>query len=85
MLHLYVCDVSGNNIHLRFQGTETVSTNAAVTSQQQEGDKSEKMNQIFQPKELLHKSASELPDGVDPTQKEVCLSALLINHRNKSG
>uniref|UniRef100_H3DLM0 Advillin n=1 Tax=Tetraodon nigroviridis TaxID=99883 RepID=H3DLM0_TETNG len=48
--------------------------NAVVTSQQQECGKSEKMHQLFQPKELIHKSASELPDGVDPTQKEKYLS-----------
>lgn len=47
-----------------------------MTSQQQECGKSEKM--LFQPKELIRKPASELPDGVDPTQKEVRLSTLLI-------
>lgn len=49
-----------------------------MTSQQQECGKSEKMHQLFQPKELIRKPASELPDGVDPTQKEVSLSTLLI-------
>lgn len=61
-----------------------MSTNAVMTSQRQECGKSEKMYQLFQPKELLHKPASELPDGVDPTQKEVGLSTLLINPRNKN-
>lgn len=60
------------------QGTSSVSTNAVVTPpQQQECGESEKMHQLFQPKELIHKPASELPDGVDPTQKEVRLSTLL--------
>lgn len=39
------------------------------------------MQQLFQPKELIHKPAGELPDGVDPTQKEASLSTLLKNHR----
>lgn len=37
------------------------------------------MHQLFQPDELMHKLASQLPEGVDPTQKEVRFSTLLIN------
>lgn len=47
------------------------SNNNVVTSQQQECDQGEKMYQLFQPDELIHKLASQLPEGVDPTQKEV--------------
>uniref|UniRef100_A0A3Q3VQ95 HP domain-containing protein n=1 Tax=Mola mola TaxID=94237 RepID=A0A3Q3VQ95_MOLML len=36
--------------------------------------KSEKVNQCFPPVELVNKLASELPEGVDPTEKEKYLS-----------
>lgn len=45
-----------------------------MISQQQECENSEKTHQVFQPDQLIHKLASELPKGVDPTQKEVNLN-----------
>uniref|UniRef100_H2VDH5 Advillin n=2 Tax=Takifugu rubripes TaxID=31033 RepID=H2VDH5_TAKRU len=44
-----------------------------VTPQQECGN-GEKTHQLFRPDELVHKLASELPEGVDPTQKEKHLS-----------
>lgn len=44
-----------------------------MTLQDQSFVKSEKIYQFFPPDDLVSKSTTELPEGVDPTEKEVCV------------
>lgn len=51
----------------------TLNPNLNVNLQQQECVKTEKIYETFPLDELVNKIASELPEGVDPAEKEVTL------------